>query len=155
VNLSKHFLLREFLVSQTATRMGREVGAPPQEVIDNLQRLAITILEPLRVALGRPVVITSGYRPLWLNTAVGGSPRSAHIDGRASDLNVPGVPDVEVARRIVALNLPFDQVILEFPPEGWVHVGIAREGTPNRRQQLTALKVNGKTAYYKGLVEAA
>ena len=73
MKLSEHFELVEFLVSETAARQGI-ANEPTPEVIDNLRRLCESVLEPLRVKIGRPVVITSGYRSPALNRAVGGSP---------------------------------------------------------------------------------
>ena len=46
----------------------------------------ISKLEELREWLGRPVYITSGFRCVDHNRAVGGSPRSYHIKGRAVDI---------------------------------------------------------------------
>jgi len=55
------------------------------EQIENLRRLCQSVLQPLRVHLKRPVVITSGYRSPALNRAIGGSPTSHHMQGRAAD----------------------------------------------------------------------
>lgn len=54
MKLSEHFELAEFLVSETAARQGI-ANEPTREVIDNLRRLCESVLEPLRVKLGRPV----------------------------------------------------------------------------------------------------
>lgn len=156
MKLGKYFELHEFTVSALASRLGRDIEDVPQEYLGNLERLVETCLDPLRERLGRPMVITSGYRPLWLNKLVGGSPTSAHVEARAADLIVPGVPLIEICKACDALELPFDQVILEFPPTGWVHIGIAHVDARPRRQRLTALKTGGRTRYYPGhLLEAA
>ncbi len=55
-----------------------------------------------------------------------------------------------VCARIVALGLPFDQVIHEFG--AWCHVGIAMAGTEPRGQKLTAVKAAGRTQYLQGIV---
>ncbi|MDR1020422.1 MAG: peptidase M15 [Synergistaceae bacterium] len=47
----------------------------------------ILMLEEFRSALGRPVVITSGYRCPRHNAAVGGARRSLHLTGRAADMS--------------------------------------------------------------------
>lgn len=150
IRLSEHFMLREFLRSETASRMGSAVDWPPAYVQDNLARLCEVVLEPFRRAVGQPVTILSGYRPVWLNTAVGGSSRSDHLIGRAADFIVAGVTNEEACRRIVALGLPFRQLILEFPPHGWVHVSVNEPGAA-RRQVLTARKEGKRTVYYNGL----
>lgn len=154
-SIGRHFTLQEFTVSALASRLGRDVDQVPQEYLGNLERLVDTCLDPLRERLGRPIVITSGYRPLWLNKLVGGSPTSAHVEGRAADLIVPGVPLLEICKACDELALPFDQVILEFPPTGWVHIGIAHVDAAPRRQRLTALKVSGRTRYFPGHLQEA
>jgi len=152
-SLSEHFDLAEFCSSQTAARMGRTIEPSPGE-LQNLTRLCVTVLEPLREALGRPIHISSGLRPLWLNQAIGGSSTSAHMDGRAADIEVPGMSPLEVCRKVVELNLPIDQVIHEFPNSsggGWCHVGIAKSDERPRNQLRTARVVAGRTVYEIGV----
>lgn len=147
-NLSEHFTLAEFCTSQTAARMGRAIEPSPAD-LQNLARLCVSVLEPLRAALGRPIHVSSGIRPLWLNQAIGGSTSSAHIDGRAADIEVPGMSALEVCRRVVDLHLPIDQVIHEFG--SWCHVGIAKVDTRPRNELLTARVVAGRTTYESGV----
>jgi hypothetical protein len=149
MNLTDHFPLEEFLQSQEAARLGRTLDPPP-EVIDNLKRLCVLVLEPLRVLLGRPIVVSSGYRPDWLNTAIGGAPGSAHLTGRAADINTIGMTPQTLARFIERQNLPADKVILEFGQ--WVHCQVSpSEYIAPRRQYLTASRVGGQTQYVEGL----
>lgn len=149
MKLTANFSLHEFLRSQTAARHGISMD-PPIEVIDNLRRLCVDILQPLRDALGVSITISSGFRPEELNRLIGGSTTSAHMDGRAADIIVEGIKPLQVAEAIVRLNLPYDQVIHEF--KGWVHVGISDEEVDIRLQQLTATKQDGRTVYLSGLV---
>jgi len=44
----------------------------------------------LREDFGRPMIITSGYRDIAHNIAIGGSRNSAHIHGKAVDVAVGG-----------------------------------------------------------------
>lgn len=150
MQLTANFSLAEFLRSQTARRRGREI-VPPPEVIKNLQRLAIEILQPLRYSLRAPIVVTSGYRPEWLNAAIGGRPGSSHLLGLAADIEVPGFRPQDVAERVLDLGLPVDQCIHEYPPHGWVHVSIAAEGAKPRDEYLTARYVDGRTEYTQGI----
>ena len=67
-----------------------------------------------------------------------------------------GVTVINSGYRGPALNLDFDQLILEFytpgiPDSGWVHVSYKSEG--NRKSVLTAMKENGKTVYKNGLIQ--
>jgi hypothetical protein len=147
MQLSEHFELAEFLVSETAARRGI-TNEPTPEVIDNLRRLCQLVLEPLRVKLAHPVVITSGYRSLALNRTVGGSPTSHHMQGRAADLIVPGMTPLAVCQAANQLKLPCVQIIHEFGR--WAHLSVA--ATNERTQLLTAKLAQGKTVYEPGLI---
>lgn len=147
MQLSEHFELAEFLVSETAARRGI-ANEPTPEVIENLRRLCQQVLQPLRIKLARPVVITSGYRSPALNRAVGGSKTSHHMQGRAADLIVPGLSPLVVCQTAQQMKLPCVQIIHEFGR--WAHLAVA---LPNERTQLlTAKLAQGKTVYEQGLV---
>jgi hypothetical protein len=77
--LSPHYDLSEFLPR------GWDGSVPP-EVLGNLITLSETVLEPMRVYLGRPIRISSGWRPEEYNAAIGGELTSDHPGGRAADL---------------------------------------------------------------------
>lgn len=53
------------------------------------------LLESLRVEWGKPLVITSGARCLYWNAAKGGGVRSQHLYGKAADLHLEGVDEIE------------------------------------------------------------
>ena len=147
MKLSEHFELVEFLVSETAARRGI-ANEPTPEINENLRRLCQLVLEPLRVKLARPVVITSGYRSPALNRAIGGSPTSHHMQGRAADLIVPGITPLAVCQAASQLKLPCVQIIHEFGR--WTHLSVAISN--ERTQLLTAKLKQGKTVYETGLV---
>jgi hypothetical protein len=150
VALSANFRLREFLRSDFATRMGMEI-IPSDQEIHNLTRLCVLVLQPLRNAVRSTMRITSGYRPSWLNNAIGGSATSAHVYGCAADIEVDGMENKDVCKLVQEMALPVDQCILEFPPNGWVHLGIERVGAARRNQFLTARNIHGKTEYSEGI----
>ena len=86
--LSPHFKLSEFTESATARRNGID-NTPPAEAVENLRRLCEGCLEPLREAIGLPVVITSGYRTKALNEIlVHAARRSQHMSGQAVDFHI-------------------------------------------------------------------
>ena len=145
MRLSKNFTLEEFLISQTAERHDIDM-TPPDWVVDNLQRLVTGCLQPLRDEAG-PIFISSGFRPPELNEKIGGSKTSAHMTGDAADLKVIKQTPFETCELIVAMDLPFDQVIHEFGR--WVHLGVA---DILRMEQLSAYKDAGKTRYIHGIV---
>lgn len=138
------FTLDEFQRSEAAARRGLPVVIPP-DYVPAVERLVRKVLDPLRASLVRPIVVLSGYRPPWLNKLVGGAPSSAHLEARAADIVVPGMTPLEVCLAIRRLDLPFDQLILEFGQ--WTHVAVPREDERPRWQSLEAVKVSGRTVY--------
>jgi zinc D-Ala-D-Ala carboxypeptidase len=147
-NLSANFKLREFLRSDYASRHGLTIY-PSTEEVENLRRLCVDVLQPVRDRYGR-MRITSGLRPHWLNTAIGGSKSSAHMYGCAADVEFLDYDNsyvFEHLRYYPIDNFEFDQIINEFPPDGWIHFGIARVGAISRHQFLIARQISGKTVY--------
>ena len=58
MRLSKNFTLEEMV----ATSHKRLQDTPTLGVVQNLQKLCVLVLQPLRDTLGAPVYINSGYR---------------------------------------------------------------------------------------------
>ena len=142
IMLSPHFTVQELVRSDIAIRKGI-YNFPTADVLENLGVLAQK-LETVRVILGRPVYISSGYRSEELNADIGGSKTSAHMLGLAADFECPafGTPrEVFEYLRKHEQEIGYDQLILEFPPNGWIHLGIKREGL--RRGE--SLVYNGKS----------
>ncbi len=151
--LTKNFTYPELIKSSTADRMNISNDASREHVI-NLVNLCNFILQPVRDEFG-PIRINSGYRSPALNKAVGGSSKSQHCNGQAADFESSRISNPNLAKWI-SKNLIFDQLILEFydgkdPNSGWVHCSYVLDGN-NRGNMLTALRVNGKTQYKKGLL---
>ncbi len=144
MQLSKNFTLAEMIVSQTAARRGLN-NKPGQREITHLRHLCATVLQPLRDNLGRPIMVTSGYRSPAVNAAVGGSATSDHCHGLAADIHVPGMNIRQLMQRVHTLKLPVDQVIDEFG--SWLHVACPPPGVIARPQWMQARTVNGRTSY--------
>ena len=130
----KYFTLKELTKSDTAKRRGI-TNIPNKEEENNLIALVENILDPLREAYGKPIIVTSGYRCEELNRLVGGSKTSQHRAGMAVDIRT--VPDTveenkELYDLIISLNLPFDQLINEHNFD-WIHVSYSPK---HRRQTL-------------------
>ena len=141
--LSPHFMLSEMTVSEYASRAGFD-NIPSQREIDELIKLCNDVLERVRAEVGRPIIVTSGYRCKAVNTGIGGSKSSQHIKGQAADFTIPKKSNRDVVLSIVAAGITFDQLIYEFGESGWVH--ISRSDNP-RNEVLEAKLVNGKTKY--------
>lgn len=146
LSLSEHFTLAEMTISQAAARRGLP-NDPNAEQIENLRALCQHILEPLRAAVGRPVIVSSGFRSHVVNTMAGGSKKSDHRHGLAADITIPGMTPLDVCRKIVELKLPAKQIIHEFGR--WTHVSLSR--TLSSPELLTAALDGGKVTYSKGL----
>jgi uncharacterized protein YcbK (DUF882 family) len=149
--LSKHFTIAETVKSETAIRKSID-NTPDNQVISNLTALCKNIMEPIREHYGIPIRVTSGYRCVQLNRAIGGSSRSQHcalngdaaIDFEFYDMSV----DLEKVFLWITREskLPFDQCIAEFLPTGWIHISYSSDGD-NRKKITRAEKINGKTRY--------
>lgn len=144
VQLSPHFSLAELTASGKADQLGID-NTPSPQIVENMHRLA-TLLEEVRDLVGAPVHVSSGYRCVLLNKAVGGETASAHLLGLAADIYVEGVPHKLLAQRIRDSGIEFDQLIYEID---WVHVGLSL-GKP-RHEVLTKPPVRGQR-YLPGIV---
>lgn len=144
--LTPHFTLAELTVSQTAARQGID-NTPDSAALRNLRTLA-QALEVIRAKLGnKPIVVSSGYRCPALNTAIGGSKTSAHMQGLAADFTVPGHGTVlQTARAVAEAFSNFDQLILEY--NDWIHLGLPAPGKPPRRELLS---IGSQGKYVSGL----
>lgn len=139
MNLSPNFHLSEFTTSQTAERRGID-NSPPPDVLEALKHTA-QMMELVRSTLGKPILVSSGYRSPELNRAVGGSATSQHTKGQAVDFTSPGFGTPrEIVEAIRKTSIPYDQLILEF--DRWVHISFA----PSPRKQALVIDRNGTRA---------
>ena len=147
MELTRNFTLSELIKSDTAIRKGIN-NNPNAEQIEKLKTLCEKILQPVRDHFGR-VKITSGYRSPELCVAIGSSLSSQHSKAEAADFELIGVDNCELADWI-KIELPYDQLILEFytpgePNSGLIHCSYT-QGTP-RASFLHAFRSEGKTKY--------
>ena len=149
MKLTENFSLNELTKSQTAERKGID-NTPSAEHQENLKSLCEMVLQPIRDHFGQVVSVSSGYRSPELCVAIGSSTQSQHAKGQASDFEIFGVSNKELADWIDE-NLDYDQLILEYwkgedePNSGWVHCSYTNGS--NRKQYLRAYKENGSTKY--------
>ena len=103
MRLSRNFTLAEMV----ATSHRRLQDTPTLGVVQNLQRLCVLVLQPLRDAIGR------------------GVPNSRHLQGRAADIHCDNLDYAKVIFDILRQNSNVDKAIIE--KKGcsvWVHVQI-------------------------------
>lgn len=128
----KYFKLSEFINSETAKRLGID-NIPTFEVVDNLNRLA-DYLDGIRTKLGKPIVVSSGYRCPMLNKAVGGVVNSQHLNGLAADVVCS---DMDSLEKVLRETGGFDQLIKEHSKGSksfWFHVSVCtRNGKPRNQ----------------------
>jgi GH24 family phage-related lysozyme (muramidase) len=125
--ITPHITYGEFALNQEARRFDH------QHQCDTALKLA-QFLEKARAQFGgKPVVITSGYRPAAINRAVGGASQSEHL------YNAPGVGAVDFCINGVDINAVQDWCDRQWnyslgygAPKGFVHLGI-RSGGPRVR----------------------
>lgn len=160
IQLSPHFKLSELTASATARENGID-NTPPPEAVEKLRALCSHTLEPLREALGLPIIITSGYRCKALNERITHhSATSQHMSGNAADFYVDDATgSCGLSRRerlikafrtiILDEEIEFDQLII-YPD--FIHVSYVREGRKNRNK-LT--KADGRGGYRALTLEEA
>jgi NADH dehydrogenase FAD-containing subunit len=148
MQLSKNLSLAEVVRSESAKRNGIS-NTPTKEHLANLVSIALNVFQPIRDHFLVPIHISSGYRSLALNKAVGGSNTSQHSKGQALDIDMDGtkITNKQIFD-FIKDNIEFDQLIWEFGTDknpDWVHVSYAKG--KNRKQILKAVRRNGKTSY--------
>ena len=104
MRLSKNFTLEEMV----ATSHRKLQDTPTLGIVQNLQKLCVLVLQPLRDILGAPVYINSGYR-----ARVGGVPNSRHLQGRAADIHCDNLDYAKVIFDILRQNKYVDKAIIE------------------------------------------
>ena len=119
MKLSKHFTLEEFIFSQTAARMGIDNSPSPKEIAE-LKKTAAQMEEVRLVCGSRPTFVSSGFRCLKLNRALGSSDFSAHTKWQAIDFKVSGLTVQQTINLIKKSDIKYDQLINEYGR--WVHI---------------------------------
>lgn len=150
MKLTDHFQLSEFTRSGTASRYGINNTLNPDnpqqaEIIANIKALCVNVLEPLRKHIGKPLIISSGYRCPQLNNhpEVRGVPTSQHMKGEAADLRIPNLTEARKWMEWIANELAFDQLILEHSKNKdgsishWIHVSYSRKR--NRQYVISSM----------------
>lgn len=106
LKLSRNFTVKEFACQDST-----------DQVLIDLDLVAI--LQAMRDQLGTPITITSGYRTLSHNAAVGGAPNSFHTKGQAADIVVSSKTTAETAECAEAVGA---LGVLRYITDGFVHV---------------------------------
>ena len=144
MKLTEHFTFNEL----THTSHSDLLEANRESAKGFMKQLKYTAgtLEEIRVILGVPLKVTSGFRNSALNKAVGGSPTSGHAKGLCADI-VPVGMDVFEAFECIKINKPLCPSLKKciFEKVGgsvWLHIEAKTEATQPQQFFITT---NGKT----------
>jgi hypothetical protein len=126
-HITPHIQLGEFALFQEERRFDH------QYQLDTAAELA-AFMERCRTHFGgKPVIVTSGYRPLAINRAVGGASGSEHL------YDAPSVGAVDFYIKGASIEAVQDWCDKQWPyslgygaPKGFCHIGI-RQGRPRVR----------------------
>lgn len=124
MQLTPHFTIEE--LAGTSNEQYKKLNLlKAQDHMGKMYMLA-GFAERVREIIGKPVIITSGFRCKELNKAIGGAITSQHTLCEAIDIVVKGMRCEDVFNRIVTSDLKYNQIIIERNKSGsqWVHLSI-------------------------------
>lgn len=130
-----NFKMSELIHSDTAKKYNIN-NMPDINSLDCLLDLVFYVLQPLRDKIGKPIIISSGYRCPLLNQKVGGAtdvrgiPVSQHCKGQAVDFTIYGMSINAIIDFIKWSGIEYDQLINEY--DKWVHISFVKG--KNRKQ---------------------
>ena len=101
MDISDNFRSQEF---QQPARHGFQVEAYPEAWIDERLIPLCEALEAIRAAFRKPIRVLSGFRSAAYNAKIGGAKRSQHVQGRAADITIRGIPAQDLHDKILQLH---------------------------------------------------
>ena len=134
IKILPNFELKEFFVGCSFDE--RQTAYRDIQVMSNLFLLC-QIMQSIRVHLGKPVIITSGYRDFEHNKRVGGVPFSQHIEGCACDFKVSGVSDYKKLAKELGKIVDFDQMIAY---DSFIHISFSSNRYVDFNRNVLILK---------------
>ena len=126
-----NFSIAELCASDTARKYNIS-NTPNIQQADNMMKLIVYCLQPIRDKLGKAMNVSSGFRCPALNQLVHGVSNSQHLEGKAIDFTVSGMNVAEVVNFIKNSGIEYDQLINEY--NRWTHISY-NHGS-NRKQVL-------------------
>ena len=131
-----HFTMSELLKSDIAEKYNIS-NIPDKQSLDNILILICECLEPIRLYINKPMIISSGYRSPRLNShpLINGSETSQHCKGQAVDFTVKGLTPKQIIEKVKASGVEFDQLINEH--NIWVHLSYNKGKNRNQYFEIT------------------
>ena len=135
--MNLNFKLSELIHSDTAVKHNIN-NMPDINSLDNMLNLIVFCLQPIRDKIGKPMIVTSGFRNSEVNKLVGGAvdihgnPKSQHCKGQAVDFVIKDMTVTQAINFIKKSGIEYDQLINEY--NRWVHISYNKGF--NRKQNL-------------------
>ena len=129
--ITENFSFGELIRSDTALKLNIDNTPPNDRIWKNLELLTINCLQLIRDRFGA-LRVTSGYRSPELCVAIGSSINSNHTRGQSADIKPCNskIKLIDILNYIY-INISFRELILEYPPRGWIHVTYREGGNTN------------------------
>lgn len=118
-----YFTIKEMTKSQTA-KLYHIDNTPTEKVIENLKKV-MYILDMVRVHMGKPILVNSGYRCKKLNDMVGGVQESMHTRGLAADFRTGKIEDIDNMFEFLKENRKEFKIIELINYRTFIHMGIS------------------------------
>lgn len=126
--MAVYFTIKEMTESSTAKTY--QINNEPKEdfIIENLKKV-MYILDLIRVYIGKPIYINSGYRCGKLNEMVGGVSNSMHTKGLAADFRTECNSDIETMYNFLNSRREKFQITELIKYERFIHMAISQSLT--------------------------
>lgn len=118
-----YFTIKEMTKSQTAELYHMD-NTPTKEVVENLKKV-MYILDIVRVYIGKPILVNSGYRCKRLNKIVGGVQNSMHTKGLAADIRTREKEDINIMFEFLKRNQKKFKIIELLNYKTFIHIGVS------------------------------
>lgn len=118
-----YFNIKEMTKSQTAELYHID-NNPTEKVIGNLKKV-MYILDMVRVHIGKPILINSGYRCQKLNEMVGGVQNSMHTKGLAADFRTGEKEDINKMFEFLKKNQKEFKIKELINYKKFIHMGVS------------------------------
>ena len=118
-----YFNIKEMTQSQTA-KLYHIDNTPNKEVVENLKKV-MYILDIVRVHIGKPILVNSGYRCKRLNDIVGGVQNSMHTKGLAADFRTGEKEDINTMFEFLKKYQKEFKIIELLNYKTFIHIGVS------------------------------
>lgn len=118
-----YFNIKEMTNSQTA-KLYHIDNTPTKEIVENLKKV-MYILDIVRVHIGKPILVNSGYRSKKLNEMVGGVQKSMHTKGLAADFRTGKKEDINTMFEFLKKNQKEFKIIELINYKTFIHMGVS------------------------------